>query len=93
MRPLLADNPSFHHWHHAAEGAAIDKNFAVHTPIWDWLFGNLYLPDRWPNAYGFCGGSDVPKGWFRQFLYPLWRRGRTSANVSGVGGDAKCKET
>lgn len=48
LRPLrrAVATPAFHHWHHAAERDAIDKNFAVHTPIWDLLFGTYYLPDR-----------------------------------------------
>src|SRR5687767_15495205 len=33
VRRILA-TPGFHHWHHSAEREAIDKNFAVHTPIW-----------------------------------------------------------
>ena len=50
FRPLrqLVATPAFHHWHHSAEREAVDKNFAVHTPIWDILFGTYYLPDRWP---------------------------------------------
>lgn len=74
LRRVVA-TPCFHHWHHAAEPAAVDKNFAVHTPLWDWLFGTYYLPGRWPTAYGLCGGGDVPGGWFRQLLYPF-RRGK-----------------
>jgi sterol desaturase/sphingolipid hydroxylase (fatty acid hydroxylase superfamily) len=66
--------PAFHHWHHAAEHEATDKNFCVHTPIWDVLFGTYYLPDRWPTAYGLSGGSRVPSGWWRQLLYPLRAR-------------------
>jgi hypothetical protein len=27
--------PAFHHWHHSADREAVDKNFAVHTPVWD----------------------------------------------------------
>ncbi len=63
--------PCFHHWHHAAEKQAVDKNFAVHSPIWDWLFGTYYMPGRWPHRYGLCGPRDVPSGWFSQFLYPF----------------------
>ena len=63
--------PAFHHWHHAAEREAIDKNFAVHTPIWDLLFGTFYLPDRWPSAYGLAGGRKVPSRWLTQLLYPF----------------------
>jgi sterol desaturase/sphingolipid hydroxylase (fatty acid hydroxylase superfamily) len=66
--------PAFHHWHHSAERQSVDKNFAVHTPIWDRLFGTYYLPDRWPRAYGLSDGSKVPRRWISQLLYPV--RGR-----------------
>ena len=39
---------------------AIDKNFAVHLPVLDAVFGTMYLPDRWPDAYGIGGGPRVP---------------------------------
>ncbi|MFY9255817.1 MAG: sterol desaturase family protein [Fuerstiella sp.] len=73
FRWLLA-TPHFHHWHHAAEPEAIDKNFAVHTPLWDWLFGTIYVPKRWPREYGLCGKKDVPSNWLLQLLYPFRRR-------------------
>jgi sterol desaturase/sphingolipid hydroxylase (fatty acid hydroxylase superfamily) len=73
LRPFIA-TPAFHHWHHAAEREAIDKNFAVHTPIWDRLFGTYYLPDRWPSAYGLSDGRDVPRRWVTQLIYPFVRR-------------------
>ena len=67
----LIATPAFHHWHHTAEHDAIDKNFSVHTPIWDLLFGTFYLPDRWPTRYGISGGREVPRGWIRQLLHPI----------------------
>jgi lathosterol oxidase len=67
----LVATPQFHHWHHAAEREAIDKNFAVHLPMLDWLFGTMYLPGRWPKAYGIEGGSRVPDGFFKQLFWPL----------------------
>ena len=73
VRRLVA-TPAFHHWHHSAEREAIDKNFAVHTPIWDILFGTYYLPDRWPAAYGLSGRRDVPRRWVSQLAYPFRRR-------------------
>jgi sterol desaturase/sphingolipid hydroxylase (fatty acid hydroxylase superfamily) len=88
IRRLLA-TPIFHHWHHAAEREAIDKNFSVHTPLWDMLFGTFHLPDRWPQAYGICDGSDVPKGWPRQFAYPFRRRAR---NVKLLASKVSCEE-
>ena len=63
--------PAFHHWHHSADVEAIDKNFAVHTPLWDILFGTYYLPDRWPAAYGLSHGRRVPGRWVTQLLHPF----------------------
>jgi len=73
LRSVVA-TPGFHHWHHSAEREALDKNFAVHTPLWDILFGTYYLPDRWPGAYGLSGRRDVPGRWVTQLLYPFRRR-------------------
>jgi sterol desaturase/sphingolipid hydroxylase (fatty acid hydroxylase superfamily) len=42
----LIARPQFHHWHHADEVEAIDKNFAVHLPASDAIFGTMYLPNR-----------------------------------------------
>ena len=73
LRRIVA-TPAFHHWHHSAEPQSIDKNFAVHTPAWDLLFGTYYLPDRWPSAYGLVHHRDVPPRWGSQFVYPFRRR-------------------
>ena len=70
LRWLLA-TPQFHHWHHAAESEAVDKNFAVHLPVIDWVFGTFYLPGRrWPARYGL-EGDPVPEGYGRQLVYPF----------------------
>jgi lathosterol oxidase len=67
--------PRFHHWHHAAEPEAIDKNFAVHLPWIDKLFGSHHAPEgRWPQAYGIAG-DPVPDGFLRQLAFPV-RGGR-----------------
>lgn len=53
------------------EEEAIDKNFAVHLPLWDLLFGTFYLPrERWPSAYGVVG-SKVPESYAAQMIYPF----------------------
>ncbi|HSF04714.1 MAG TPA: sterol desaturase family protein [Methylomirabilota bacterium] len=63
--------PQFHHWHHAAEPAAADKNFAVHLPVIDRLLGTYYMPPgRWPGIYGIAG-NPVPRDYARQLLYPF----------------------
>lgn len=67
--------PRFHHWHHAIEPEAVDKNFAVHFPWLDRLFGTYHMPDKaWPSGYGVP--EAVPKGYRGQLAYPfrgLWR--------------------
>ena len=43
--------PRFHHWHHAMKPA--DKNFAVHFPWIDRLFGTYHMPKgEWPPETG-----------------------------------------
>ena len=63
--------PRFHHWHHGIEEEAIDKNFAIHFPVIDMVFGTFHMPgDRWPEGYGI-GGHPVPKGFWNQLRYPF----------------------
>ena len=80
FRPLrkLVATPAFHHWHHSAEREAVNKNFAVHTPIWDSVFGTYYLPNRWPIEYGLGDGREVPTRWVTQLAYPLRKRSRNT---------------
>jgi lathosterol oxidase len=76
MRYLLV-TPQFHHWHHSDQPEAIDKNFAVHLPIWDFLFGSYHLPgDRWPKSYGVTS-DPPPEGYLRQLVSPFLGNGRT----------------
>ncbi len=85
LRYVIA-TPQFHHWHHGCEAEAIDKNFAVHFPVLDMLFGTFHLPeDRWPAEYG-VRNNDVPENYFSQWLYPFRRRqSPTSANPTATG--------
>ena len=65
--------PRFHHWHHAIEAEGVDKNFAIHFPWLDRLFGTHYLPaNHWPKGYGVP--ERVPSGYRAQLLYPLRRK-------------------
>jgi sterol desaturase/sphingolipid hydroxylase (fatty acid hydroxylase superfamily) len=62
--------PQFHHWHHASDEEALDRNYAAHTPIFDLLFGTWHLPKgRWPKQYGTV--KPIPGGMIAQFLYPF----------------------
>lgn len=73
FRPLQRwiATPAFHHWHHSDSRDAIDRNFAVHTPVWDLLFGTYHLPREWPASYGLSGAAPMPRGWVRQHVYPF----------------------
>ena len=65
--------PRFHHWHHGLEREAFDVNFAIHFPWIDKLFGTFYFPpSKWPEGYGIP--EDVPKGYLKQFAYPITRK-------------------
>lgn len=69
--------PRFHHWHHAIEDTARDRNFAVHLPMIDRWFGTHHLPaDAWPRAYG-CAGHPAPEGYVRQHLWPFRKSARS----------------
>jgi len=64
--------PRFHHWHHGIDREAIDVNFAIHFPLLDRLFGTYHLPKgQWPTGYGVK--EEVPRSYWRQFLYPFTR--------------------
>jgi len=66
--------PRFHHWHHAADAVAMDKNFAVHFPWIDRLFGTHFLPEAaWPARYGVLSGNP-PEGFTAQLLWPFSRQ-------------------
>jgi sterol desaturase/sphingolipid hydroxylase (fatty acid hydroxylase superfamily) len=45
-------SPHYHHWHHANEASAYDKNFGGQLVLFDWLFGTLNMPRRPPTAFG-----------------------------------------
>jgi len=65
---LLA-TPHFHHWHHANEPQAYDKNFAGQLPLLDKIFGTLFLPQNMPARYGT--DDPVPALYHQQLAYPL----------------------
>ena len=69
---LVYDN-RFHRIHHSVEPLHFDKNFGVTTPLWDWLFGTLYVPakDEWPRT-GLANQGDVDG--LGDFLWRPFRR-------------------
>ncbi len=71
LEPYLIQ-PRYHHWHHTSQAEAIDKNFAIHFPWIDRIFGTHYLPkdDSWPQVYGLHN-EPIPPGFWGQAVYPF----------------------
>ena len=73
LEPYLIQ-PRFHHWHHTSQVEAIDRNYAIHFPWIDRLFGTFYFPeDKWPDTYGLHD-EKIPAGFWAQTFYPFTRR-------------------
>jgi sterol desaturase/sphingolipid hydroxylase (fatty acid hydroxylase superfamily) len=71
LKRLIA-SPQFHHWHHANERAAYDKNFAGQLAILDALFGTLHLPgSAVPERYGV--DDPIPAHFVGQMAYAFRR--------------------
>lgn len=92
LRFLLA-TPEFHHWHHANQKEAYDKNFAGQLPLWDILFGTLHRPaSQWPEKYGV--NPKLPHSFFQQMVYPFLPRKKKRRNLpaSATPGEAPVPE-
>jgi lathosterol oxidase len=69
----LLVTPQYHQWHHSKDKEIYDKNFAIHFPFIDKIFGTYYLPEEnWAEEMGL-ENEKFPKGYFRQFIYPFHR--------------------
>jgi sterol desaturase/sphingolipid hydroxylase (fatty acid hydroxylase superfamily) len=63
--------PDFHHWHHASDDEAIDKNYAAHYAFLDYLFGTaVKSKNQFPERYGVVGDY-MPEGFIKQQLFPF----------------------
>ncbi|MEH6546762.1 MAG: sterol desaturase family protein [Sneathiella sp.] len=66
--------PQYHQWHHSDDPRHYNKNFAIHFPAIDKLFGTYFLPGTdWPKSMGL-GTVQMPKGYVRQFIRPFISR-------------------
>lgn len=63
--------PDFHHWHHASDDEAIDKNYASHFSFIDYIFGTAVDSEKkFPEKYGVVGNY-VPDGFVNQQMFPF----------------------
>ncbi|MFM0739339.1 sterol desaturase family protein [Paraburkholderia xenovorans] len=65
------NNPQFHRLHHSARPEHFDHNFTQLLPLWDHLFGTLWIPAKheWP-ATGLDDGAE-PRSLLAAVSWPL----------------------
>jgi sterol desaturase/sphingolipid hydroxylase (fatty acid hydroxylase superfamily) len=68
--------PRYHHWHHSSQKEGIDKNFAIHFPWIDRIFGTYYYPDKWPEVYGL-DGEEISPSFLGQTIEPFIGKRKT----------------
>ena len=68
-------------WHHTSQRESLDKNFAIHFPWIDRIFGTYYFPEdeSWPEQYGL-DNEQLPPGFWAQTFYPFTRPKRAGAS-------------
>jgi sterol desaturase/sphingolipid hydroxylase (fatty acid hydroxylase superfamily) len=68
----VVPTPEWHHWHHATDPAARNRNFGL--PAIDKAFGTAYLPrGRRPRGFGI-DDPVPPEGYVSHLRYPFARR-------------------
>jgi sterol desaturase/sphingolipid hydroxylase (fatty acid hydroxylase superfamily) len=75
----LIVTPDFHHWHHASDDEAIDRNYAAHYAFIDYLFGTaVKVPKNkpFPAKYGVVGDY-MPDGFVNQQMFPFRAKPQT----------------
>lgn len=69
--------PRFHHWHHADQPEAYDRNFGGQLVIWDRLFGTAFdpaldAPGHYPERFGVA--DPPPENFADHLIAPFTRR-------------------
>lgn len=88
-KPLcwLFVSPHYHRWHHAADAAAVDRNFCLVFPFIDLAMGTYYCPEHKPAACGVLRGADenpIPDSFVAQMRYPFARSAESLGLRFGV---------
>jgi len=79
---LVLASPTFHRWHHSSEPVAVDKNFAGFLPLWDLLFGTLYLPAGARAMHFGMHGAKLPTTFVGLMTYPFRERPMQMASAA-----------
>jgi sterol desaturase/sphingolipid hydroxylase (fatty acid hydroxylase superfamily) len=65
----LVASPEYHHWHHANQKEAYDRNFAAQLSVIDVVAGTMFLPKHRPEKYGI--NEPMPELYHQQMLHPF----------------------
>ncbi len=69
----ILGTPAFHHWHHADQAEAYDRNFGAQFVIWDRLFGTTYdARGRKPTRFGLS--EPLPENFVDHMLSPFRKK-------------------
>jgi sterol desaturase/sphingolipid hydroxylase (fatty acid hydroxylase superfamily) len=75
--------PQFHHWHHSDNPEAFDKNFSIHFPFIDMIFGTYFDKGKeWTERTGLGEQVVVPKGYLKQFLIPFYKNPQDDSGIT-----------
>lgn len=72
----LLNNPVMHLYHHAYElpEGKNGVNYGISLSLWDYIFKTDYIPeDSGKLPLGFIGDEEIPKSFFKQITYGLWK--------------------
>jgi sterol desaturase/sphingolipid hydroxylase (fatty acid hydroxylase superfamily) len=82
LRYVIA-SPVFHRWHHSADAASREKNYAPMLPVWDLMFGTFHMPRHVrPEQFGADG---VPGDLVGQLVHPLRPAPRPDGRLAEPG--------
>ncbi len=62
-------SPEYHHWHHANQPEAYDRNFAAQLSIIDVVAGTMFMPKHKPHKHGLT--EHMPAHYHQQVIYPV----------------------
>ena len=75
--------PQYHHWHHSDNPEAFDKNFSIHFPFIDMMFGTYFdRGNEWTERTGLGEKVVVPKGYLKQFLIPFYKNPQDDSGIT-----------
>ena len=78
----LFQSPAHHQIHHSNQPRHFNKNLGFALAIWDWLFGTLYVPEKYERITFGVGAEHVDFNTvLKSFALPFVRSGEHLSNA------------